>query len=71
MEIYAVADLRALSCPRTTNVCAENRCSRTTETAIDIYFWLWLVVLVFIWSPTQKFIRLFIEVKESEKFAFV
>ena len=40
MGIYAIADLRALSCPRTTNVCAENRCSHTTEIAIDIYFWL-------------------------------
>jgi hypothetical protein len=43
MEIYAVAELRALSCPRTTNVCVENRCSHTTETAIVIYFWLWHV----------------------------
>ena len=39
-EIYAVAELRALSCPRTTDVCAENRCSHTTETAIVIYFLL-------------------------------
>jgi hypothetical protein len=48
MEIYAVADLRASFLSRTTEANAENRCSRTTETAIDIYFWLLAVFFSFL-----------------------